>query len=160
MQINELHPNAGSKKKKKRVARGIGSGYGKTAGRGHKGQKSRSGGKPRPGFEGGQMPLIKRLPKFGFTSRKSLVSDEVRVSELYKLPGNEVSLKSLKEANIITKNIINVKIISRLSVGHVSAKGADILDTLKLNKSYQIASEIRIARSAKAILELATEHFS
>ena len=160
MKINNLAPHAGSKKNRKRVARGIGSGFGKTAGRGHKGQKSRSGGMPRPGFEGGQMPLIKRLPKFGFTSRKSLVSDEVRVSELHKLAGNEVSLASLKEANLISKNICNVKVICANSVADVASQGADILDALKITQSYKLASDIRTAPSAKAILELAKKNFS
>ena len=84
MHLNTLSPAAGSKTAPKRVGRGIGSGLGKTGGRGHKGQKSRSGGKVRVGFEGGQMPMQRRLPKFGFTSRKSLVSAEINLYEIAK----------------------------------------------------------------------------
>ena len=111
MRLNTLSPAAGSKPTAKRVGRGIGSGLGKTCGRGHKGQKSRSGGSIRAGFEGGQMPLKQRLPKFGFTSRKSLVSAEVRLSELSKVQDNTVDLFTLKQAGLITKNIKSVKII-------------------------------------------------
>ncbi|MGL6214717.1 50S ribosomal protein L15, partial [Billgrantia desiderata] len=97
MKLNTLSPAPGSKHAEKRVGRGIGSGLGKTGGRGHKGQKSRSGGTVKPGFEGGQMPLQRRLPKFGFTSMKSLVSEEVRLSELAKVEGDEVTLETLKQ---------------------------------------------------------------
>ena len=90
MHLNTLSPAAGSKTAPKRVGRGIGSGVGKTGGRGHKGQKSRSGGKVRVGFEGGQMPMQRRLPKFGFTSRKSLVSAEVNLFEIAKVEGDVV----------------------------------------------------------------------
>lgn len=103
MLLNTLSPAAGSKHAPKRLGRGVGSGLGKTGGRGHKGQKSRSGGKVRPGFEGGQMPLKQRLPKFGFTSRKSFVSAEVRLSELAKVTGDVVDLNALKAANLVTK---------------------------------------------------------
>ena len=85
MKLNTLSPAPGSKHAAKRVGRGIGSGLGKTGGRGHKGQKSRSGGSVKPGFEGGQMPMQRRLPKFGFTSRKSLTRDEIRLAELNKI---------------------------------------------------------------------------
>ena len=111
MRLNTLSPAPGSKSAKKRVGRGIGSGLGKTAGRGHKGQKSRSGGGVRPGFEGGQMPLKQRLPKFGFTSRKSLVHAEVRLHELNKIQGDVVDIHALKDANLITRNIETVKIM-------------------------------------------------
>lgn len=111
MRLNTLSPAAGSKPVAKRVGRGIGSGLGKTGGRGHKGQKSRSGGGIRPGFEGGQMPLKQRLPKFGFTSRKSLVSAEVRTSELAKVKSDVVDLVALKEAGIITRNIKFAKVV-------------------------------------------------
>ncbi|WP_341502835.1 50S ribosomal protein L15 [Gallaecimonas sp. GXIMD4217] len=111
MKLNTLSPAAGSKSAPKRVGRGIGSGLGKTGGRGHKGQKSRSGGKVRAGFEGGQMPLQRRLPKFGFTSRKSLVTAEVRLSELAKVEGDVVDLNTLKEANVITRNIEFAKVV-------------------------------------------------
>ncbi|QSX33452.1 50S ribosomal protein L15 [Shewanella avicenniae] len=111
MRLNTLSPAAGSKPAGKRVGRGIGSGLGKTAGRGHKGQKSRSGGGVRPGFEGGQMPLKIRLPKFGFTSRTAMVTAEVRISELAKVNGDVVDLNALKDANLITRNIQFAKIV-------------------------------------------------
>lgn len=111
MKLNTLSPAAGSKPVAKRVGRGIGSGLGKTGGRGHKGQKSRSGGKVRPGFEGGQMPLKQRLPKFGFTSRKSQVSGEVRLNEIAKVEGDIVSLETLKQAGLLTNNIKFAKVV-------------------------------------------------
>ena len=98
MHLNTLSPAPGSHKARKRCGRGIGSGIGKTGGRGHKGQKSRSGGSVRPGFEGGQMPLKQRLPKFGFTSRKSLVRAEVRLHELNLIKGDVVDIHALKDA--------------------------------------------------------------
>jgi large subunit ribosomal protein L15 len=110
MRLNTLAPVAGSKKAKRRVGRGIGSGLGKTAGRGHKGLKSRSGGTVKPGFEGGQMPLQKRLPKYGFSSRIGLVSSEVRLSELNKVDAEVISLETLRAANLINQNIKYVKI--------------------------------------------------
>lgn len=111
MNLNTLSPAAGSKSSSKRVGRGIGSGLGKTCGRGHKGQKSRSGGSIRPGFEGGQMPLKQRLPKFGFTSKKSLVAAEVRLHELEKLTSDIVDISTLQEANLVSKNAKSVKIV-------------------------------------------------
>ena len=111
MQLNELSPAPGSTKAKKRVGRGIGSGWGKTCGTGHKGQKSRSGGSVRPGFEGGQMPLQMRLPKYGFSSRIGRVSAEVRTSELNKLDGDVIDLEALRKANLITANIKRVKVM-------------------------------------------------
>ncbi|GIC79118.1 50S ribosomal protein L15 [Moritella marina ATCC 15381] len=111
MFLNTLSPAAGSKPSAKRVGRGIGSGLGKTCGRGHKGQKSRSGGGIRPGFEGGQMPLKQRLPKFGFTSRKQLVTAEVRLNEIAKVEGDVVDLNTLKAAGLVTKNILFVKVV-------------------------------------------------
>lgn len=111
MRLNTLSPAEGSKQPRKRVGRGIGSGLGKTGGRGHKGQKSRSGGGVRRGFEGGQMPLYRRLPKFGFTSRKSLFTAEVRLSELAKIEGDVVDLFTLKAANIIKIDIKFAKVI-------------------------------------------------
>jgi len=111
MRLNTLSPAPGSTHSKKRVGRGIGSGIGKTGGRGHKGQKSRSGGSVRPGFEGGQMPLQKRLPKFGFTSRIGRVTAEVRLSELNLVQGDIVDLGTLKEADVIGLNMKRVKII-------------------------------------------------
>ncbi|MDH2924611.1 LSU ribosomal protein L15P [Nicoletella semolina] len=111
MRLNSLSAAEGAKHNSKRLGRGIGSGVGKTGGRGHKGQKSRTGGGVRRGFEGGQMPLYRRLPKFGFTSLKSLQTAEVRLSELAKVEGNVVTLESLKVANVITKDILSAKII-------------------------------------------------
>lgn len=111
MKLNTLAPAPGAKKSGKRVGRGIGSGLGKTGGRGHKGQKSRSGGSVKPGFEGGQMPLQRRLPKFGFTSRVSFVTDQVTLSEIAKVEGDVVSLDTLKAAGLIKKEMQNVKVI-------------------------------------------------
>ncbi|RKS85997.1 LSU ribosomal protein L15P [Orbus hercynius] len=111
MRLNTLSPAEGSKHASKRLGRGIGSGLGKTGGRGVKGQNSRSGGGVRRGFEGGQMPLYRRLPKFGFTSRKSLVTTEVRLSELMKVEGDVVDLNSLKAANVIGTQIEFAKVM-------------------------------------------------
>jgi len=117
MYLNTLCPNNKAYKKSKRVGRGIGSGFGKTAGRGHKGQKSRSGGKIRRGFEGGQMPLYRRIPKFGFISLKKKLTQEVRLIDLEKVSINNVviDLKLLKNLGIIKKNIKYVKIMSSKS---------------------------------------------
>ncbi len=110
MQLNTIKPALGAKQNTKRLGRGVGSGLGKTAGRGHKGQHARAGGSHKPGFEGGQMPLQRRLPKFGFVSRKSLVSAEVRLGELNAVESNFVDLIELKKANLITANIEFVKV--------------------------------------------------
>ena len=110
MRLNTLSPAPGSTSSKKRVGRGIGSGWGKTCGRGHKGLKSRSGGSVKPGFEGGQMPLQKRLPKFGFTSRIGRVTAEVRLSELNLVEGDLVDLETLKQADVIGTNMKRAKI--------------------------------------------------
>jgi large subunit ribosomal protein L15 len=111
MFLNTLKPGAGSKSNAKRRGRGIGSGLGKTGGRGHKGQKSRSGGKPMIGFEGGQMPIQRRLPKVGFTSRLARVTDEIRLNELNALNADVIDIAVLKEANLIAKNIKRVKVM-------------------------------------------------
>lgn len=111
MRLNELRPATGSKPAAKRVGRGIGSGLGKTGGRGHKGQKSRSGGTVKPGFEGGQMPIQRRVPKFGFTSRKSLVTSEVRTSELNKVDAEVINLDALKAAGIVRKDKKYAKVV-------------------------------------------------
>ena len=111
MQLNTLAPAPGAKSSGKRVGRGIGSGLGKTGGRGHKGQKSRSGGSVKPGFEGGQMPIQRRLPKFGFTSRSSLSSAEIRLSELNKVDAEVVDVAALQAAGLIQKNIKSVKVM-------------------------------------------------
>lgn len=112
MRLNTLSPAPGRIRNKKRVGRGIGSGLGKTAGRGHKGLKSRSGGSVAPGFEGGQMPLQIRLPKYGFSSRISRVSAQVRLSELNSVVGGVVDLETLKQADIIGANIKRAKIFA------------------------------------------------
>lgn len=111
MRLNTLSPAEGSTKARKRVGRGIGSGLGKTAGSGHKGQKSRSGGTVRPGFEGGQLPLQRRLPKFGFSSRVGRLTAEVRTSELNHVDGEVVNLESLKKANLVARNIKRGKVM-------------------------------------------------
>jgi large subunit ribosomal protein L15 len=124
MRLNELQPAPGSRRTAKRVGRGIGSGLGKTGGRGHKGQKSRSGGYHKVGFEGGQMPLQRRLPKIGFRSRKSASRDEVRLGELKRLAGDVVDLASLRDAGLIATGIERVKIIASGEVGRaVTVRG-------------------------------------
>src|SRR5690606_16948465 len=110
MKLNTLSPAPGRIKEGKRLGRGIGSGLGKTGGRGHKGQKARSGGRVRPGFEGGQMPLQKRLPKFGFSSRISRVSAEIRTSELNAVAGDVVDLNALRAAGLVNAAILRAKI--------------------------------------------------
>lgn len=136
MKLNEIKPAAGAKKERTRVGRGPGCGLGKTCGRGHKGQKSRSGGYHKVGFEGGQMPLQRRLPKVGFTSRKSLVSEEIRLNELNKLNADIVNLITLKEANIIGQNTKFVKVM---------LKG-------EISKALKVSPEIKLTAGAlKAI---------
>ncbi len=110
MRLNTLSPAPGSRKDSKRVGRGIGSGNGKTAGRGHKGQKSRSGGTVRPGFEGGQMPLQKRLPKYGFTSRIARTTAQVRLAELNAVAGDVVDLEALKAADLVKQNVTRARV--------------------------------------------------
>ena len=111
MQLNNLKPAAGSKHAKRRVGRGIGSGLGKTAGRGQKGQKSRSGGFHKVGFEGGQMPLHRRLPKRGFTSLTKEFTAEVRLGDLAGLPLEEIDLLSLKQAGLVGEMVKSAKVI-------------------------------------------------
>ena len=111
MRLNTLSPAAGAKSAKKRVGRGIGSGLGKTGGRGVKGAGSRAGSGGRAGFEGGQMPLKIRMPKFGFYSRKGAVTAEVRLSEIAKVEGDVVDLNTLKQAGVITKGMQFAKIV-------------------------------------------------
>ncbi|MGD8407819.1 MAG: 50S ribosomal protein L15 [Thiohalophilus sp.] len=112
MQLNNLKPAPGSKKPAKRRGRGIGSGLGKTGGRGHKGQKSRSGGFSKVGFEGGQMPLQRRLPKVGFNSRLAMVTDEIRLHELNNIDADVIDLAALQKANLISKDIQRVKVMA------------------------------------------------
>lgn len=111
MKLNDLKPGAGAKHAKRRVGRGIGSGLGKTAGRGHKGQKSRSGGFHKVGFEGGQMPLQRRLPKRGFVSPTRDVKAEVRLSDLESLPVETVDLEALRSAGIVPRETLAAKVI-------------------------------------------------
>jgi large subunit ribosomal protein L15 len=111
MRLNTLKPAPGSRQIKKRVGRGIGSGLGKTAGRGHKGQKSRSGGLHKVGFEGGQMPLQRRLPKVGFRSRVAVTTGEVRLDELAKVGQDVVDMQALYEADILSRRIKRAKVI-------------------------------------------------
>lgn len=111
MRLNTLSPAPGSRHATKRVGRGIGSGLGKTSTRGHKGQGARKSGNVRPGFEGGQMPLQKRLPKFGFYSRIGSTTAEVRTSELNKIDGNVVTLETLEKANVIDRTAQRARIM-------------------------------------------------
>ncbi len=111
MELNNLKPASGSKHAKRRVGRGIGSGLGKTAGRGHKGQTSRAGGFHKVGFEGGQMPLQRRLPKRGFVSLTRARNIEVRLSDLEKLPVGEVDLLVLKQAGVVPGDALSAKVI-------------------------------------------------
>jgi len=136
MELNNLKPADGSKRPRRRVGRGIGSGLGKTSGRGHKGQKSRSGGFHKVGFEGGQMPLHRRLPKRGFTSRKRV--EEVRLADLSTLNGDQVNLEVLRAAGIIT----------------IHAEAAKIVLAGKISKKVSV-SGLRITKGAKAAIEAA-----
>lgn len=110
MKLNELSPSSGSRKVRRRVGRGIAAGRGKTCGRGHKGQRSRSGGKVPASFEGGQMPIQRRIPKFGFRSRVSLSTGAVRLSELAKVDGSVVDLAALVNANVLPRNTKRARI--------------------------------------------------
>jgi large subunit ribosomal protein L15 len=138
MRLNSMKPAAGSRKAKRRVGRGIGSGLGKTAGRGHKGQKSRSGGFHKVGFEGGQMPLQRRLPKRGFVSRSRDDVAEVRLSDLAKLPVADIDLLALKAAGIVP----------------AIAKSAKVIKTGKLEKAVKLTG-IAATQGAKAVIEAA-----
>jgi large subunit ribosomal protein L15 len=134
--LNTLSPSKGSKQKAKRLGRGPGSGTGKTSGKGHKGQKSRSGGGVRIGFEGGQMPLKMRLPKFGFTSQKSLLKKSLRLSDLNKIADDSVDLVSLKAANLITHTVETVKI-------YLSGE---------IKKPLTIRGAVRVSKGARAAI--------
>jgi len=138
MRLNTLKPAAGSKQAAKRVGRGIGSGSGKTCGRGHKGQKSRSGGFHKIGFEGGQMPLQRRLPKVGFASRKARFSDEVRLHELGRLDADVIDLQALVEAHVVSRQARQVKVI---------ASG-------EIDKAVKLKG-IKVTRGARAAIEAA-----
>lgn len=136
MQLNTIKPAEGSKKAKRRVGRGSGSGLGKTAGRGHKGQKSRSGGFHKVGFEGGQMPLQRRLPKRGFFSRHRSV--EIRLSELNKLAVQEINIAVLRQVGLVSVNINDAKIMLSGSV----------------DRPFKITG-LRVTKGAKAAIEAA-----
>ena len=111
MRLNDLRSTAGARKTRKRVGRGEASGWGKTCGRGHKGQKSRSGAPSFIGFEGGQMPLQRRLPKFGFKSRKARTRDEVRLSDLAGIEAETIDLAAVKAAKLVAQQSLRVKVI-------------------------------------------------
>ena len=138
MRMNTIKPAAGSKHAKRRVGRGIGSGLGKTAGRGHKGQSSRSGGFHKVGFEGGQMPLQRRLPKRGFVSRLRDDTAEVRLSDLARLPVAEIDLLVLKAAGVVP----------------ALAKTAKVIKTGKLDKAVKL-SGVQATKGARAAIEAA-----
>jgi len=136
MHLNTLKPQAGAKKAKTRVGRGIGSGKGKTCGRGHKGQHSRAGGYHKVGFEGGQMPFQRRIPKFGFVSRKALTRAEVRLHELNKIDAKVIDMEALRAANIINRQVKQVKIFASGEISKpVTIRG------LRLTKGAQAAVE-------------------
>jgi len=138
MNLNTLKPAEGSTSNRKRVGRGIGCGWGKTCARGHKGQKSRSGGFNKVGFEGGQMPLQRRLPKVGFSSRVGRVSAEIRLHELAKVDAKVIDVYALKESNLVTKNVQHVKVmLSGVIDKAVTLKG------------------IKVSKGAKAAIEAA-----
>lgn len=139
MRLNDLSPAEGSKKDAKRVGRGTGSGLGKTGGRGHKGQKSRSGGFSKVGFEGGQMPLQRRLPKRGFSSRIGRVTDEVRLHELEKVTADVIDLAALKDANLIGVECRQVKVFL----------------SGEITKAVNIAADVKVTKGAKAAIEAA-----
>jgi large subunit ribosomal protein L15 len=140
MRLNQISYSSGSRPAKRRVGRGAGSGFGKTAGRGQKGQKARSGGGVRPGFEGGQLPLQMRIPKFGFRSRVGLYTAQVRLSELSKLDSGEVNLEKLKKANIVQR----------------SKKRARILSSGTVDRSYIIeCPAIKVTKGAQKAIESA-----
>ena len=138
MRLNTIKPAAGSKKARRRVGRGIGSGLGKTAGRGHKGQKSRSGGFHKVGFEGGQMPLQRRLPKRGFVSRTKLDVAEVRLSDLARLPVTDIDILALKASGLVPS----------------TAKSAKVIKTGKLDKAVKLIG-LTATAGAKAAIEAA-----
>lgn len=127
MRLNTIGPAPGSKRQKRRVGRGSGSGWGKTASRGQKGQKARSGGGVRPGFEGGQQPLKQRIPKFGFRSRVGLTTTEVRLGEIDGLEGDVADLETLKAANIVSRNIKRARVILSGEINRpVTVKGLGV----------------------------------
>ena len=152
MRMNELQPAAGSHKSKRRVGRGPGSGFGKTAARGQKGQKARSGGGVRPGFEGGQLPLQMRIPKFGFRSRVALSTAEVRLSELAKVEGEQITLDTLKQANVVRRDMKRVRIMLSGEIARaVTVEGANIAVTKGAKAAIEAAGgKVVVAEKAPA----------
>ncbi len=136
MQLNTLKPAEGSKRNAKRCGRGIGSGLGKTGGRGHKGQKARSGGFHKVGFEGGQMPLQRRLPKVGFRSRLARCTAEIRLHELNTLDVDTIDIKALQAANLISRNILRAKVMASGKI-----EKAVTLKGIKVTKGARVAIE-------------------
>ena len=139
MLLNTIMPAEGATHYARRVGRGIGSGLGKTCGRGHKGQKSRNGGFHKVGFEGGQMPLQRRLPKRGFKSVTAQFNDEITLTQLNNLPVAEIDLLALKQAQVVSQNAKVVKVIS----------------TGKIERAVQLGAGIKATASAKAAIEAA-----
>ena len=137
MRLNGLKPAAGSKKTRHRVGRGVGSGWGKTAGRGHKGQRARSGGYHKVGFEGGQMPLHRRLPKRGFTSLTHEDVAEVRLSELEALQATDIDLAALQAAGIVSKKVL----------------GAKIILSGKLSRKVSVKGDVKVSKGARSAIE-------
>ena len=132
MKLNELKPNPKRVKESKRIGRGTGSGFGKTSGKGHKGLKSRSGGRVRIGFEGGQMPLQKRVPKFGFSSRKNRNTEQLRLSTLVSSGLTDVSISSLIEADLIKNSTKKVKVfLDTDSCSKMNLKGINTTSSVK-----------------------------
>src|SRR5689334_18677389 len=139
MKLNELKPAEGAKQPRHRVGRGVGSGWGKTAGRGHKGQRARSGGFHKVGFEGGQMPLHRRLPKRGFNSLTRDAIAEVRLGDLEALQSGEVNLAALKDAGIVSRSVL----------------GAKIILAGKLTKKLAVKGDVKASKGARAAIESA-----
>ena len=155
MRPNDIEPAIGSKSNRKRVGRGVGSGTGKTAGRGTKGQNARSGGGVRPGFEGGQLPIQARLPKFGFRSQKALRTAEVRLGELNKLKGDVVSLNSLREAGLISSNVNRVRIMKSGELAR--AVQIDELDSSSIHLTKGALATLKALTAASAKAETSDE---
>ena len=139
MRLNELKPAPGAKQTRHRVGRGVGSGWGKTAGRGHKGQRARSGGYHKVGFEGGQMPLHRRLPKRGFTSLTREDVAEVRLSQLQAMQATEIDLVALQAAGIVSKK----------------ALGAKIILSGKLTRKVSVKGDVKVSKGARSAIESA-----
>lgn len=139
MFLNTLSPAPGSRPERKRLGRGIGSTLGKTSGKGHKGQKARAGGFHKVGFEGGQMPLQRRLPKVGFRSMQKKYTAEVRLHELLKIEGGKIDVLALKAANLVP----------------AIAKSVSIIDSGEITQAVQVAAAIRVTKGAKVKIEAA-----